>query len=133
MDWPIFDAPLLQGIAAAFEQRRKAIAYRSGLSCERAFTESAAGVVERLNLEAGDLRLCIWADGLMWLAVCVRGCGRGAGWAFKETWHGDVEDVSAETLVAMVEATLALRFGSDPERERQELWAVWARVHPHKG
>ncbi len=133
MDWPTFDAPLLRGIAAALQRRRKAIAYRSGLSCGREFTESAAAAVERLNLEAGALRLCIWADGVMWLAVCVRGCGRGAGWSFKETLHGDVQDVSAEVLVGLVEATLALRLGSDPQREREELRAVWARVHPHKG
>jgi hypothetical protein len=133
MVWPAFDAPLLRGIAAAFARRRKAIASRSGLSCGREFTESAAGAVERLNLEAGALRLCVWADGVMWLTACVRGMGRGAGWAFKDAWHGDVQDVSAEALVGMVEATLALRLGSDPDRERRELRAVWARVHPYQG
>ena len=111
----------------------KAIAYRVDLSCGREFSESVVGGVERLNLEAGELRLCIWADGVMWLSVCVRGFGRGVGWAFKETFQGDVQDVSAEALVRMVEATLALRFGSDTEEERQELRTVWARVHPHKG
>jgi hypothetical protein len=131
--WPTFDASLLRGIAAAFLRRRKAIAYHRGLSCEREFSESVAGAVERLNLEAGHLRLCIWADGEMWLAVHVRGFGRGAGWAFKEAFYGDVQDVSAEALVGMVEATLALSFGSDPDRERQKLWATWARVYPHKG
>jgi len=62
-DWPTSDAPLLRGIAAALQRRRKAIAYHVGLSCEREFTESAAGVVERLNLEAGHLRLSAWSDG----------------------------------------------------------------------
>ena len=132
-DWPTFDSPLLREIAGAFLRRRKAIAYRVGLSCEREFSESAAGAVERLNLEAGDLRLSAWPDGVMWLAVCVRGFGRGAGWAFKDTFHGDVQDVSAEALVGMVEATLALPFGSDAEKERQQLQLVWARVHPHAG
>jgi hypothetical protein len=123
---------LLQAIAAAFRRRRKAIAYQAGLSCERELSELSAGAVERLNLETGPLRLCVWADGVMWLGVSIRGAGRGAGWAFQEAFHGDVQDVSAEALVGMVEATLALTFGSDPERERQALRAVWARVYPHK-
>jgi hypothetical protein len=133
VDWPAFDAPLLRGIAAAFLRRRKAIAYGVGLSCMREFCESVGGAVERLNFKAGDLCLSVWADGLMWLAVCVRGSGRDAGWAFKDTFHGDVRDVSAESLVRMVESTLAKRFGPDPDKERQELRAVWARVHPDKG
>lgn len=133
MDWPTFDALPLRGIAAAIQRRRKAIAYQASLSCGREFSESAAGAVERLNLEVGPLRLCIWADGVMWLAVYIRGFGRGSGWAFKETFHGDMHDVSAEALVGMMEATLALPFGSDPARERQALWAVWARIHPYKG
>jgi hypothetical protein len=132
-DWPTFDAPLLREIAAAFLRRRKAIAYHAGLACEREFSESAAGAVERLNLEAGDLRLSAWSDGLMWLAVCVRGFGRGAGWAFKDAFHGDVQDVSAEALVGMVEATLALPFGADPEKGRPQLRGVWARVRPYAG
>jgi hypothetical protein len=84
-DWPTFESPLLREIAAAFLRRRKAIAYPGGLSCEREFSESAVGAVERLNIEAGDLRLSAWSDGAMWLAVCVRGFGRGVGWAFKDS------------------------------------------------
>src|SRR5262249_27692533 len=101
---------------------------QAGPSCERDFSESATGTVERLNFEVGDLRLCVWADGVMWLAVCRRGFGRGTGWAFKDTFHGDVQDVAAETLVGMVEATWALPFGSDRDKERQVLRAVWAGV-----
>jgi hypothetical protein len=69
----------------------------------------------------------------MWLGVCVRAFGRGAGWAFRDSFHGDVGDVSAEALVGMVEATLAMTFGSDPENERRQLWQLWARVHPYSG
>ena len=129
--WPTFDSPLLQGVGSAFLRRRKAVVYHAGLSCEREFSESATSALERLNLDAGNLRLCIWSDGVMWLAVCVRGFGRGAGWAFKDTFHGDIQDVSAEVLVGLVEATLALPFGSDADNERQQLRVVWARVHPH--
>ncbi len=132
-DWPTFDAPLLQDIAAAFNRRRKAIAYQADLCCQREFSESAMDAVERLNLDlhAGHTRLSVWADGVMWLTVCVRGFGRGAGWAFKDSFHGDVRDVSPGALVGMVEATLALPLGSEAGGERQQLRGVWTRVRPY--
>jgi hypothetical protein len=131
-DWPAFDTPLLQDVAAAFTRRRKAIAYQAGLSCTRELSESASGTVERLNLDlcAGSVRLSVWADGLMWLGVSVRRCGRHAGWLFQDGFHGDVQDVSAETLVSMVEATLSVRFGGDRASERQQLREIWSRVRP---
>jgi hypothetical protein len=132
-NWPTFDAPLLREIAAAFLRRRKAIAYHTGLSCGREFTESGANTFERLNLEAGGLRLSVWSDGVMWLAMCVRGTGRAGGWAFRDTFHGDVRDVSAEALVGMVQATLALPFGTDAVKEREQLRGVWSRVRPYAG
>jgi hypothetical protein len=132
-NWPTFDAPLLREIAAAFLRRRKAIAYQASLSCERQFSEAAARTAERLNLEAGGLRLSAWADTTMWLGVCVRGPGRGAGWAFKDTFHGDIGDVSAKALVGMVEATLALPFGADAAEVRARLRGLWARIHPYGG
>jgi hypothetical protein len=75
--WPAFDAPLLQDIAAAFRRRSKSLRYRAGLSCGREFT----GAVERLvlDLRGGHLRLSVWADGRMWLSVCVRAPGRNGG------------------------------------------------------
>jgi hypothetical protein len=130
-DWPSFESPLLQEIATAFLRRRKAIAYHGGLVCQRELGESEA--IERLNLDAGELRLCIWSDGVMWLGLCVRACGRDAGWAFKDTFHGDVGDVSGEALVAMVLATLSLPWGADPATEREQLRGLWARVHPYTG
>lgn len=133
MDWPIFDAPLLIQIAGAFARRRKAIAYRAGLACEREFTEAADGVYERLNLESGNLRLCIWSDGVMWLGVSVRRSGQGAGWAFQDAFHGHVMDVSGESLVAMLEATLSLPFGTNPDQERRQLRETWMRVRPYAG
>jgi hypothetical protein len=130
-DWPPFDAPLLREIAAAFRRRRKAIAYHRGLSCKREFSESAATALERLNLEAGGLRLSAWSDGAMWLAVCVPGLARRGAWAFQDTFHGDVRDVSAEAIVGMFEATLAQPFGADEARERERLRSVWARIGPY--
>jgi len=135
LDWPAFDAPLLRRVAAAFLVRRKAIKHQAGLSCEREFSKSATGTVERLNLDArgGHLRLSIWADGVMWLAVSVLGLGRGAGWVFQDTFYGDLNDVPAEALLEMFEATLALPFGSNPDGERERLRGVWERVRPYAG
>ena len=134
--WPTFDAPLLQDISAAFQLRRKAIAYQAGLCCQRDCSESATGAVERLNLDfhAGHTRLSVWADGVMWLAVHVRRFGRGAGWAFKDAFHGDVRDVSPEALVGMMETTLSLPLGdTESGCGQQQLRSVWARVRPYAG
>jgi hypothetical protein len=133
--WPTFDSPLLQGIAAEFLRRRKALRVRAGLACQREFSETAAGSIERLNLEfpIARLRLSVWADGCMWLSVCVPAAGRNAGWAFRDTFHGDVQDVTGATLVGMVESTIAISFGVDPATEREQLRKIWERVRPYAG
>jgi hypothetical protein len=130
--WPAFDAPLLQDIATAFRSRSKSLRYRAGLCCCREFTEAADGAVERLvlDLRGGHVRLSVWADGWMWLSVCVRAPGRNRGWDFKDEFGGDVRDLSGQALVGMVEATVRLRLGSDPGTEREQLRAVWRRVGP---
>lgn len=134
--WPVFDSPLLLEIAAAVLRRRKAIAYNTrasgGLSCTREFSETEAGTFERLNVDiwGWHLRLSVWADGVLWLSLCVLAAGRNAGWAFQDAFHGDAGDVSAATLVTMIESTLALRLGTEQAAEREQLRAVWSRVHP---
>jgi hypothetical protein len=133
--WPVFDSPLLQGVSAAFLRRRKSLRVKSGLTCERVFSETATETTERLNLgfPTAHLRLSIWADGCMWLSVCVRASGRNAGWAFQDSFHGDVQDVTGATLVGMVEGTIALSFGNDPLTERDRLRKIWGRVKPYAG
>lgn len=135
--WPKFDSPLLQDVAAAFHRRGKAIRYRAGLSCEREFSETAGGASERLNLDlrpgGGDLRLTVWEDGVMWLRLCVAAPGRNAGWAFLEQFYGTIQDVSPEALVAMTEATIAAPFHpstSDSQEYRERLRTIWGRVQP---
>jgi hypothetical protein len=98
----------------------------------REFSESEAEVHERLNLDVrgGQLRLSVWADGLLWLSVCVRAAGRNKGWAFQYAFHGDAGDVSAATLVTMIEATLRLRLEAEPAANREQLRSVWSRVCP---
>lgn len=133
--WPAFDPPLLADIAAAFFRRWKAIAYRScQFSCGREFSESAERTFERFNLDlwGGRLRLSVWADGCLWLSVCVSAVGRDAGWAYKDAFYGNAQDVSAVTLVNMIQATLALPLGTDPITEREQLHAVWRRVYPYQ-
>jgi hypothetical protein len=135
--WPRFDSALLQGVAAAFQRRGKAIRYQAGLSCEREFSETGGGTSERLNLDlrpgSGDLRLTVWEDGVTWLRLCVVGSGRNAGWAFVDHFYGSVQDVSPEALVALVEATIAEPFrpgSSDPQEYRERLRTIWGRVRP---
>jgi hypothetical protein len=132
--WPAFDAPLLQGIAAAFARRRKAIAYHSSLTCTREMSESTSEVIERLNLDlrSDSLRLSVWADGDLWLRLCRRAAGRNAGWAFMDHFYGDAQVVPVEALVGMVERTLALRIGTDPPSERQQLRAIRASIGPYE-
>ena len=100
----------------------------------REFSESAAGVHERLNLDIRDgslqLRMSVWANGLLWLSACVRAHGRSKGWVFQYAFHGDADDVSAATVVTMIEATLRLRLEAEPAANREQLQSVWSRVHP---
>ena len=133
--WPTFEAPLLQEVAAAFLRRRKALRCKAGLTCEREFSETSDSAVERLDLDLrpgqGDLRLSVWADGVLWVRLCVKALGRNSGWAFLDCFHGDVQDVSAATLVGMVEATLTDPFevGRSDSLAYRERWRqTWARV-----
>ena len=72
----------------------------------------------------------MWADGGLWVSVCVRGKGRNSGWSFSHAFTGSALDVGAGTLVGMVESTVALLRESDPPADRERLRRVWARVHP---
>jgi hypothetical protein len=137
LKWPTFDSTELQEVATAFLRRRKALGYHAELSCDQEFSETAGGASERFNLDLrdgfGDLRLSVWQDGVMWFRLCVRGSGTNSSWAFMDCFHGSVQDVSAETLVAMIEATIAEPFrpgSSDPLAYRERLRMIWRRVQP---
>jgi hypothetical protein len=129
-NWPVFDAALLQEVSAAFLRRRKAIAYEAGLTCVRDFSESATRVTERLSLVSGHTQLAVWADGGLWVGVFVRGQGRNSGWAFRDVFYGDMLDVSAETLVGMLEATRLLCYWPEQDCKRERLRRIWSRVRP---
>jgi hypothetical protein len=134
---PDFNSPQLREIAEAFLQRRQAIRYKAGFKLEREFIETHEGTTERLNLDLqadGQLRLSVWEDGEMWFGISVRAPGRNQGWAFQDNFHGSVLDVSAQTLVVMVEQSLAAGFRpgvTDRVEYREQMRAVWARVPPH--
>jgi hypothetical protein len=133
--WPVFDAPLLQAVVAAFKRRRKAIAYHTNLTCTREFCESSSEVIERLNLDlrSNSLRLSVWTDGVLWVRLCRRGLGRNTGWAFMDHFYGDAQIVPAEALVAMVEQTLGLPIGTELASEREQLRAIWTSIEPYEG
>ncbi|MFN0055836.1 MAG: hypothetical protein ACKV0T_27140 [Planctomycetales bacterium] len=135
--WPTFDSPLLQGVASAFLRRRKTLNYQVGLACEKEFSETESGALERLNLNLfpgnGGLQLSVWEDGGMWLQYCVKAPGRNSGWAYSDHFYGSLDDVSPETLVAIIERTIARRFdpeNSDPTEYRKRLREIWGRVQP---
>ena len=138
---PAFDSPLLQEVAVAFARRRKSIRYHAGWSWVREFSEAADGTVERFHLDlrpilGGGLRLSVWAGGGLWFRLSVARPGRNAGWAFRDQFHGSVQDVAPATLVLMVKATLAGSFRpgeSDPAAFRERLRTIWARVRPRIG
>src|SRR5262245_20936706 len=132
---PTCASPLLPDIVAAVRRRRKAIAYKAGLSCEREFTETSDGAFERLNLDLrhGQVRLSVWADGGLWMSVSVPGKGRNSGWAFQDAFHGDVQDVSGGTLVGMLEAGVAQRLGADEAEEREQVRQRWKRGRRRTG
>ena len=133
--WPEFYADLLERISSAFLRRRKAISHHARLTCARDFTESSREAIERLNIELDSpfLRLSVWGDGCLWLGICVRHTRRSKGWAFKDQFHGTALDLSAGTLVALVENTLGLALGSDRRGDRERLREAWALVHPCEG
>ena len=134
---PDFNSPQLREIAEAFLQRGKAIRYKAGFKLEREFTETRESTSERLNLDLEDdglLRLSVWEDGEMWFGISVRAPGRNQGWAFQDNFHGSVLDVAAQTLVVMVEQSLAAGFRTgitDRVEYREQLRLVWSRVRPH--
>ncbi len=137
--WPQFEAPLLREVVAAFRRRRKALRNQAGLSCEREFSETDRGAFERLNFDlqpgCGDLRLTVWEDGVLWLRLCVPTYQRQGGWAFQDDFYGTTDDVSPETLVALVEATIRESFypgRSDPAAYRTRLRTIWRRVRPDR-
>ena len=125
-------------MAAAFQRRRKALAYHAFLSCAREFAEGAGGTCERLDLARQCLlgrviQLSVWADGVLWVSVCVRGKGRNGGWSFSDNFTGCALDVGPVTLVGMVESTIPLLWQADPAPDRERLRRVWARVSPDPG
>jgi hypothetical protein len=134
---PEFNSPLLREIAEAFLRRRKALRYKARFKFEREFSETPESATERLNLDLQDdglLRLSVWEDGVMWFGISVRAPGRNQGWAFQDDFHGSILDVSVQSLVVMVEQSLAVRFRAgvtDRVEYREQLRAVWARVRPH--
>ena len=134
-EWPHFEAPLLQAIAAAFLRRRRALRYHGSLECGRETSETPDGAIERLNLDHGanpQLRLSVWADGAMWLRACSARPGREGGWSFLYHFHGQVNAVSPEEIVRLFEESRLVSYW--PEDGRGErLRSLWRVVGPEGG
>jgi hypothetical protein len=134
LDWPVFDAPLLAGIATAFLHRRKALRYDGILQCERDFSELPNRVFERLNIDYRNgiqLRLSVWEDGQIWFRACIPRRGRDGGWAFLHHFHGVVNGVPGEEITQLFEESCLLYYWKETENDRAvRLRALWRRVSP---
>ena len=114
-----FDADTLNGLAAAFRARSKAITYHAA---EWTVTRDDETQLERLNIDAdghhGKLRLSVWTDGVLWFRLC-RGRAKN-GWEFMLSFHGDRKDLDAATIVEQFIDSMT----SD------EILAIWHNVSP---
>ena len=133
-DVPYFRSIRLDTIAAALGRRAKAIKSHSRrFACAR----EASGNGERLDvdMETGEaqptqLRLSVWEDGSVWLSVHQRDTWRRGGWAFQYTGRGGAAHLEARAIVAMLEETCALVYGSTRATDVAErLDATWANAH----
>jgi hypothetical protein len=136
--WPVFAAPVLRDVAAAFQRRRKAIGYHGRLSCGQEFSETATGSHERLNLDYESLpglqlRLSLWEDGTLWLRACIRRPGTNQGWAFLDHFYGTWHDLAPSELVENFEATILVCSGAVPAEAGERLRALWRTAGPSPG
>lgn len=112
-----FESGILSDIARAFELRGKAIRYHGELRCSGTAEDS----VERLNVDFKGssgfrVRLSIWPDKVLWLGITKPGPSRAGGWAFRDEFHGHLEDRGAPDVVERFERTV------HSPREARSFW-----------
>jgi hypothetical protein len=130
-----FDSSFLRNIASAFASRAKALKYQSS---RFVVTRAHSDGNETLNLELDTLedrptrlRLIIWADSAMWLAVHQPGPSAQGGWDFSFETNGYIATTSAKELVPLVERTRAIVFGptraTDAKDAAAAIWTAATR------
>lgn len=96
--FPQFDANTLAAITDAFRARSKAITYHAP---KWSITRDSDADSECMTVDAGghhgNLRLSVWADGVLWFRLC-RGRAKN-GWEFMLSFHGDLNDLDAHVIV----------------------------------
>ena len=132
----IFEDPLLNECATAFERRGKAIRYQTkALAIERAVEADGA---ERLNVDAStvearptQVRLVLWAEGGLWFQAARPGPSARGGWDFLFSFNGTLGDVDPDELVATFESSLGeVHASSGVSDAAARLLALWSRVQP---
>ena len=125
-------SPLLASLAAAFDRRRRALAYRT----ERfeLTSEIEADGHERLNVDAltgrTQVRSSFWDDGSVWFRACHPGPSGTGGWEFMLCFSGEINDIDCDELVEMFERSQESAHGKDPQRHSQDILSHWKRVNP---
>ena len=119
--FPQFDADSLTAFAEALRARSKAITYHAADWTVSRETEADS---ERLNVDAdghhGNLRLSVWADGVLWFRLCrVRAKN---GWDFMLSFHGNLADLDAEMIVEQFIASMT--------QNSDSLLSAWGNVSP---
>lgn len=119
--FPQFDANTLVTLTDAFRTRSKAITYHAPNWTISRDDETDS---ERFNVDAdghhGKLRLSIWSDGVMWMRLC-RGRAKN-GWDFMLSFHGDRNDLDAQTIVEQFIASMT--------SHSDTLLSTWGNVAP---
>lgn len=121
--FPACASDCLRAIVDALRARSKGITYHApGWTCSCELPSDDCP--ERLNVDvdalARQMRLSVWADGVMWFRVC-RGRGKD-GWDLMLAFHGDCTSVSPGELVDLLKASLA--------SAETELLNLWRAVSP---
>ena len=116
---PSFEAKSLNSIAKELGRRSKGLKHRvAKWECSREI--EAPNDDERLNVDleirgGRQVRLSVWADGIMWFRICARG---PSGWQFLLSFAGDCSGLSPEVVVDTLKESLRAK----PVRETLSIW-----------
>ena len=128
---PAFGSAFLDRIGLSLGRRAKAIKHKSwGFECTR---NHEADGIERLDVsleEVGSalVRLRIWEDGGVWLAVHQPGRRNEPGWAFEYTGRGSLSAFDSSVVISKFEETMSLvssitgGYGEDGPDDLTALW-----------
>ena len=136
-EWPSFQSSLLTGLVAVFRNRSKGISYHlRSFSLKNSLDSGSTEDLERLDIDAlaagsTKVRLSVWADGGIWLRLCRPNSKKMGGWAFLIAFHGHMNQIPPDDIVALFEKSLNIGTSATvSSRIRSDLLRVWRTVEP---